>query len=200
MSKKKVLIVMARPPQLGKVKTRLAAEIGEEKTLRIYEILLQKVSVILNQVDAEVALFWTNPPFPSGFESYFNHIQSAGELGEKMHSAFSTLENTTEKSMVMIGTDCYDLSAERIQSAFDALNLADVVIGPALDGGYYLIGMNSIHNSLFASMPWSTPHLLSSTIKSMREERLSFILLPSLRDIDEVTDVMVTEDLRAYLN
>lgn len=194
---KNTLLVMARPPEMGKVKTRLAAAIGEEKTLRIYEVLLQKVWDITNNLDASIELFWTNLPYPTDFASLSNHIQTEGDLGKRMQSAFATISPSSH--MVMIGTDCYDLGADRIQSAFDALDHADVVLGPAMDGGYYLIGMNSIHAALFENMPWSTPELLETTINRMRSEHLAFILLPTLRDIDEVADVMATDDLRAYL-
>jgi rSAM/selenodomain-associated transferase 1 len=197
MTKKNTLLVMARPPEKGKVKTRLAAAIGEEKTLLIYEVLLQKVRDITNHVDATIELFWTNLPYPTDFASLSNHIQIEGDLGNKMQSAFAKISASSH--MVMIGTDCYDLGADRIQSAFDALDHADVVLGPAMDGGYYLIGMNCIHATLFEDMPWSTPELLETTIIRMRSEHLAFILLPTLRDIDEVADVLATDDLRPYL-
>ncbi|MFM9983702.1 MAG: TIGR04282 family arsenosugar biosynthesis glycosyltransferase [Flavobacteriales bacterium] len=199
MREKNTLIVMARPPELGKVKTRLAAAIGEEKTLRIYIVLLEKVKSIATQIDAKTAIFWTHYPVPVDFAHFNNHIQSAGDLGAKMHSAFNTISLSTNAPMVMIGTDCYDLNSEIATTAFEALDRVDVVIGPAMDGGYYLIGMKQVHQDLFQSMPWSTSLLLETTIARMRELQLSFILLPKLRDIDEVTDAMATDDLRAYL-
>ena len=150
MSKKNTLLVMARPPEKGKVKTRLAAAIGEEKTLRIYQVLLQKVVDITNNLDASIELFWTNLPYPTDFATFSNQIQTEGDLGKKMQSAFATISASSH--MVMIGTDCYDLDVASIQSAFDALDRADVVVGPAMDGGYYLIGMNSIHAALFENM------------------------------------------------
>ena len=190
---------MARPPELGKVKTRLAAAIGDEKTLRIYTVLLEKVKSLATQIGIETTFFWTHFPFPGDFAAFDNRVQSTGDLGEKMQSAFNTTSLSSTDAMVMIGTDCYDLDRETVTTAFDALNLVDVVIGPAMDGGYYLIGMKQVHERLFQSMPWSTAQLLETTILRLREMHLSFILLPSLRDIDEVTDAMATEDLRAYL-
>ena len=190
---------MARPPELGKVKTRLAAAIGDEKTLRIYNVLLEKVKSIATLIETETTFFWTHFPFPDDFAAFNNHVQSAGDLGVKMQSAFNAIALSPNDSMVMIGTDCYDLECEMIRNAFEGLKHVDVVIGPAMDGGYYLIGMKQVHKELFQSMPWSTSQLLETTILRMREMHLSFILLPTLRDIDEVTDAMATDDLRAYL-
>lgn len=190
---------MARPPEKGKVKTRLAADLGEEKTLLVYKALLNKLSSTLHQLKTSVHIFWTHLPFPTEFNTWNNSIQCDGDLGMKMHTAFEQCAGLSSHSMVMIGTDCYDLEADRINDAFEALKLTDVVIGPAMDGGYYLIGMNHVHPDLFHEMPWSTSHLLETTIERMREKGLGFILLPALRDIDDVADAMATDALRPYL-
>jgi uncharacterized protein len=199
MNDSTTLIVMARPPEKGKVKTRLAADLGEEKTLVVYKALLEKLYSTLHELTSSVSIFWTHFPYPSEFNAWTNAIQSDGDLGKKMHSAFEHCGGQSSQSMVMIGTDCYDLDAERIRDAFEALKLTDVVIGPAMDGGYYLIGMKRLHSDLFQEMPWSTSHLLEITIARMRDKGLGFILLPTLRDIDEVADAMATDGLRPYL-
>lgn len=90
--------------------------------------------------------------------------------------------------MIVVGTDCPSLTAETVEQAFDALERAEVVIGPALDGGYYLIGMSSLQSSLFIDVPWSSADTRAITLERARAAGLRVSLLPVLRDIDTAND------------
>ncbi len=189
MSKKSALIIMARPPLLGKVKTRLAAGVGEENALIIYEKLLAHTLSNAVTESADTFVFWsenTNFQLPPSFKQ---DIQKGNDLGERMSHAFETIFQQGYNRVVMIGTDCPDLTASVLENSFGLLEKAEVVIGPAFDGGYYLIGMAALHHSLLENMPWSTGQLMECSIIAARKAGLSFITLATLNDVDELTDL-----------
>ena len=138
------LLIFVRNPELGAVKTRLAKTIGDKKALEAYNILLEKTKEIALKVRAFRVVYYSNfVDFNDLFNpSYFYKDEQFGVgLGERMDEAVkSSMEEGAEK-VIIIGSDCYDLKTEIIEGAFDALSANDVVIGPAEDGGYYLIGM-----------------------------------------------------------
>jgi uncharacterized protein len=189
MSKRKALIIMARPPLLGKVKTRLAAGVGEKNALIIYEKLLECTFSIAFLEGVDTFVFWSEPTdfqLPGSFQS---DIQKGNDLGERMSHAFEKVFQQGYHQVVMIGTDCPDLSAPMLQHSFFEFEKCDVVIGPASDGGYYLIGMNAFHHTLLENMPWSTGQLMECSIIAARKSGLAFTTLSTLNDVDEVTDL-----------
>ena len=97
-------------------------------------------------------------------------------------------EEGAEK-VIIIGSDCYDLKTEIIEGAFDALSANDVVIGPAEDGGYYLIGMKKRHKNLFENKEWGTSNVLLDSILTIKEQKLSYQLMPTLNDVDTIEDM-----------
>jgi uncharacterized protein len=185
----KLLIIMARSPELGKVKSRLAKTLGENRALDIYKKLLHHTLTCAKSSGVEIK--W----FVDGDTSYFQDLglniekQSNGDLGNKMKDAFAHSFSKEYDQVVMIGTDCIDLSSSTIHDAFQALSKCDVVLGPAQDGGYYLIGMKKMLGELFESMPWSTEFLLAKTIERTRLLSLSITTLTIKNDIDEEKDL-----------
>ena len=114
--------------------------------------------------------------------------QGAGDLGERLTRVIDDGFGDGATAVVVIGTDCPALTAAMLNDAFAALEHADVVIGPARDGGYYLIGLGAPHAELFADIPWSTPDVLAMTIDAAERGGLRVRLLPPLSDIDTAAD------------
>ncbi len=157
------LIIMIKNPVKGKVKTRLAATIGDDAALSVYQKLLQHTRTITDGVQADVFVFYSdvidrNDLFTAG--KYKKYAQCSGDLGVRMDYAFSIPFKNEYKRVVMIGADCYALTKEHINRAFTALDNNDFVIGPADDGGYYLIGMKKWNRWILENKNWSTHTLL----------------------------------------
>lgn len=122
--------------------------------------------------------------------SAFNKcIQKGRDLGERMHNAMADVFTKSDGKVVLIGSDCPEISSAHIEDAFSALEDCDVVIGPAADGGYYLLGMRSLHHRLFLNKQWSTDSVLSSTLEDALELQLQVTLLPVLNDLDDEDDL-----------
>ncbi len=190
--KKRVLIIFMKNPELGKVKSRLAKDIGEEKALKVYNDLLDKCRIECIQVDAERQLHYhlrIDEEDEWNSADFAKFLQVKGELGEKMSSAIGRAISEEEASVVLIGSDCYDLDHNTITTAFEALNFSDLVLGPANDGGYYLIGMNQNHNTLFENIDWSTDRVLEQTVQQAERLNLSYFILEELIDLDTFDDL-----------
>lgn len=184
------LIIFIKNPVLGTVKTRLATAIGDEMALNVYNRLLEKSQKETQAVSAERHLFYSKEIKHDNWSSnHFNkHLQVEGDLGEKMRSAFETVIEPSSKAII-IGSDCYDLTSEIIEEAFEALDINDLVIGPANDGGYYLLGMKKLRPELFDSIAWSTEAVLSQTLKKAKQLGLKVKSLQELIDIDNIDDL-----------
>lgn len=197
---KRALIIFVRKPELGKVKTRLAATMGEEKALEVYVQLLEHTNQISNSVNADKFVFYFNKIEENDLwssDTFVKKLQSEGDLGEKMCSAFSTLFDEGYKQVVIIGSDCPQLTTEIIEDAFDMLQQNDAVLGPANDGGYYLLGIKKLYAVLFSNIKWSTDQVLSQTLAACDIAGLSNGLLPELRDIDTEADLNSMQHLNA---
>jgi rSAM/selenodomain-associated transferase 1 len=183
------LIVFARRPEKGKVKKRLAIAVGDEQALEIYQKLLLYTKAIVSNTLATVFVFTTGCGDDCIWNEYTVFEQCEGNLGERMLAAFTLIFAKGFKHIVIIGSDCVSLSSRLIRDAFDKLNEYDAVIGPATDGGYYLLGMNQIHSALFENKAWGTNALYDSTMKDMYNLQLSCFSLPELNDVDTIEDV-----------
>jgi uncharacterized protein len=187
------LIIFVRNPALGKVKTRLAAAIGDEMALRVYHKLLEHTRETCMQVNCTRFVFYSDHIDPEdawGAGLFKKRVQSGEDLGARMASAFQTcFERENSEKVLIIGSDCPDLTPKLLSTAFEALDTHDVVIGPALDGGYYLLGMRSNHTALFEDMEWSTSEVASETISRAEKLNLTVYPLPTLRDVDELVDL-----------
>lgn len=185
-----VLIVMAKRPKLGQAKTRLAASVGNELALTFYNLMLAKTLQTAELVPYHTCIAATGEgtySFPETFEVI---EQVKGDLGRRMSSAFDyAFQNNKATSVVMIGTDCYELEPAIIKDAFRKLSTKDVVLGPSQDGGYYLIGMNELHEELFMNMTWSVETVLEETKIKLTSAGLSFAEVKELNDIDTLEDL-----------
>jgi len=188
---KEALIIFTRNPLLGKVKTRLAATMGDDKALSIYQSLLEYTAKITKELPCDLFVFYADDIFLNDHWSddvYLKMIQEGKDLGSRMNHAFNILFQRSYKKVVIIGTDCFELTSSIIQDAFTALNEHEVVIGPSVDGGYYLLGMKQCHSFLFEEIAWSTDSVYRSTITKLVTNKISYQALTLLNDIDTEDD------------
>lgn len=173
------------------MKTRLAAGIGEKKALEVYLHLLEITKNVALKSDCTRNVFYSDEIENDGWdEDSFNKFEQEGDsLGDRMNNAFEQVFALGAKKAVIIGSDCPELSADIIEKAFEILNEKDLVIGPAKDGGYYLIGMKKLYPVLFKGKKWSTASVLQETINDIIEKDLSYNLLPELSDLDNLDDL-----------
>lgn len=183
------LIIFARRPVPGKVKTRLAADVGDAAALRIYIRLLEHTRAVARQSGCDTHVYVTELPAEDFWDGFPSELQADGHLGERMMQAFAGLFEKGYKRVIIIGSDCPHLEAADIDHAFEKLADVDVVLGPAADGGYYLLGMKRLRAALFQNKTWSSNSVLAQTMADIREGGLSWALLRELHDVDELKDV-----------
>lgn len=192
MNQDQALIIFVRNPEKGKVKTRLAATVGADAALHIYKKLLQHTFAVSQQTNADRFVFYADvvesDDVWSG-QGYHKQLQAAGDLGDKMKAAFAEVFAKGYAKAVIIGSDCPELTSNHLQAAFGKLHTHDVVIGPALDGGYYLLGMKRLHAVLFQNKAWSTGTVFRDTIQTATDHSLLFFALGVLADVDEEKDL-----------
>ncbi|MEX1123357.1 MAG: TIGR04282 family arsenosugar biosynthesis glycosyltransferase [Balneolales bacterium] len=192
IEKEAALIVFVKNPKIGKVKTRLAASIGKQAALDVYLKLLDHTRTITEKVSAQVHIFYSEfiddaDMWPD--KIFIKHQQTGAYLGERMQNAFKEIFNIGYKKAVIIGSDCLELETENINQAFRLLNNYDAVIGPAIDGGYYLMGMNRLISAAFENKTWSTSSVFDETIKDFQAHKISWQELPYLKDVDTIDDL-----------
>lgn len=188
---KQALIIFVRNPVLGKVKTRLAATIGDKKALDIYKELLQHTFNICSQVNADKFVFYHEEIMEDDIwnaAGFYKKLQAPADLGGKMKAAFLELFNAGYKKVIIIGSDCMQLTPAIIESGYSMLQEKDTVIGPATDGGYYLLGLCIMHEFIFENKKWSTASVFSQTLAELKQHHLSTGLLPELTDVDTEKD------------
>ena len=187
--KKEVVLVFQKNEVLGKVKTRLAVGVGEEQALEIYRQLLAKTYHALSDVSVSITTYFSEFIPENPIHSAENKLVQLGQdLGERMKNAFAENFESGMEKVVLIGTDCPSLEGIHLSQAFEALDQSDLVLGPARDGGYYMIGMKRRADFLFEGITWSTELVLSQTLALAAEQGLQTSLLPVLEDIDTLED------------
>lgn len=182
------LIVFVKAPRAGGVKSRLARTIGAEQAARAYREL---VETMLHNLSAqpEVELCYTPEDSLAEVRPWANNgwiiaAQTTGDLGERMHTAFVRAFNEGRQRVVIIGSDCPEITLNDIQEAWTALVHKDVVLGPASDGGYWLIGLRHAQPGLFREMVWSTNRVFAETVERAQHFGLSVHRLRELTDVD----------------
>ena len=190
----RALQVFVRNPVPGSVKTRLIPALGADGATRIYRHLLDHALDAAVACSADVTVWVDGTPIADDLRTRLEHrglasaVQCPGDLGVRMQHAIGEGLRRAER-VVLIGSDCPEYSAAFIDAAFAALDERDVVVGPAVDGGYVLIGARGPCPALFDDMPWSTPHLLAATRARIARLGLRHAELAPLRDIDDVDDL-----------
>lgn len=198
---KKALIIFTRNPELGKCKTRLAKTIGEEAALNIYKYLLQHTSSVSQHLKADKYVFYSKTIKKNDLwdDTVFRKkLQTGTDLGLRMHNAFSELFGMGYENIIIIGSDLLDLNQNIIEEAFQKLSQHDIVIGPSKDGGYYLLGMNKMHESVFNNKTWGTETVLEDTLNDL--QNVDVELLEELNDIDTFEDMKHYKQLQQFYN
>ena len=192
MNAKKALIILTKNPDLGKVKTRLAKTIGDEKALEVYKKLVLHTYKITANLNVDKFVFYSD-----NIEAYdiwdanlfIKALQQGSNLGDRMNAAFEHVFNLNYKSVCIIGSDCYELNADIIDTAFSQLEATNCVLGPTFDGGYYLLGLNNLQPELFKNIEWSTETVFDATVNICKKLQLLTSYLVKLNDVDVEKEV-----------
>ncbi len=188
----KRLVLFAKAPRVGLVKTRLARSIGEAEALKAYQALVQNVLRALvrfrdvtvqfspDDAQSDVAS-WMKPGWTSA-------PQGSAGLGDRLARCFEEQFSHGAERVVVIGSDCPDIDGSDIEDAWESLKTHDLVLGPAADGGYWLIGLSRNCPSVFTGVDWGTERVLEQTVARAKHEGLSIALLRQLSDVDTAED------------
>jgi rSAM/selenodomain-associated transferase 1 len=197
---KNLLLIFTRNPELGKCKTRLAATVGDENALEIYKFLLRHTVEITTNTNAAKQVWysekigkndtWDNTIFDK-------RLQNGNDLGIRMANAFQEGFASGFERIIIIGSDMYDLKQSDIENAFRKLKEKDFIIGPAKDGGYYLLGMKTFKPELFQHKNWGNDTVLDDTLEDLKNESIQ--LLDVRNDIDIYDDIKDVAAFRPYL-
>jgi rSAM/selenodomain-associated transferase 1 len=197
------ICLMLKAPRIGRVKTRLAREVGDERAVSIYRALAEhqarqipaewRAEVHFAPADAENEMRdWLAPHFESsvGF-----HQQPEGHLGERLRAALDGAFGRGAGVVLMVGGDCPSLTGQMMKEAVSLIQSHDLVIVPALDGGYVLIGFRAAHPVAFADITWSSPAVLEETKTRARENGLSLHLFAPMEDVDDLPSLLRMSEL-----
>ena len=193
-----VLVVFAKDPSPGRSKSRLARTIGEQAASQLARAMLvdtvetarafdpDAIRVSIAAADREPS---TTAALSELAEGISREPQVGDTLGERLANGFRQWFDRGAERVVVIGTDCPLLDASHIESAFEQLSFCDVVLGPAADGGYYLVGLSTPEAAIFDGVDWDGPRVLEQTAAHVRRQRKTLGLLPQLSDLDEAADM-----------
>jgi rSAM/selenodomain-associated transferase 1 len=190
------IVIMAKAPRPGLAKTRLARapQIGADGAAQLARaFVLDTVATCGELSDVVTCVAYAPPDARAEFAALAPQCelveQAVGDLGARLSAAFEQAFRAGAASVVALGTDTPHVGAERLRAAFERLADADVVLGPAADGGYWLIGLRAPRPELFVGIAWSTPSVLASTLRHAERAQLRVTLLDELADIDEAPEL-----------
>ena len=190
------LIIFLKYPEPGKVKTRLAKDVGDNVAAKIYSYMA--MTIIENVVDPKsynMIIFYDPPEKEKEIKNWIGKKevqyspQVGNTLGDRISNAFKEVYSNGTGKIVIIGTDCLDVTSENIKEAMKKLENCDVTLGPAEDGGYYLVGLNKYTPQIFRDIDWSTDRVLEQTLERIKVKKLNYELLKTLKDIDTFDDL-----------
>jgi rSAM/selenodomain-associated transferase 1 len=188
------LIIFAKEPQKGRVKTRLAEHLGDDKSLALYKALLKDTLNLVRRVEVDKKIlayesFHEDPKFLRNIAGDFSFYNQEGhDLGERMHNAFGRTKKLGALKSIIVGSDAPTLPPSFIKEAFNKLDKFDIVIGPTNDGGYYLVGLKDPCIELFQDVVWSSDTVLDTTVSNAERLGKSIDILNSWYDIDTIDD------------
>jgi len=203
---KEHLIIFTRYPEPGKTKTRMIPALGEQGAAQLQQQMTEHTLAQVKNVNRPLSV---EIQFAGGTISQMQNWlgdnwlytpQSPGDLGQRMTSAFETAFASGMARVVIIGIDCPQLNGTLLQMAFERLQNKDLVLGPALDGGYYLVGLSRSLPELFQGIPWGTSEVFSDTLKIAKPLGVSVSLLPMLSDIDRPEDLPIWNYIQSTVN
>jgi uncharacterized protein len=190
------ILLFVKLPEKGSVKTRLAKDLGHGFVQTLYENFVLDLLETLAKVKWPIIIYFHPPESGNAIskwlgKNYSYAPQKGVDLGERMENAFKDAFADGFSKVIILGSDLPDLQASILEMASKALNVTDIVIGPSVDGGYYLIGFrdNSFLPEAFKGISWGTDAVLKDTFKILREKKYRAHLLPELRDVDTIEDL-----------
>lgn len=190
---KRLVIVFVKNTTLGRVKTRLAASIGDHGAYEVYLDLLQITKNVVANIEMDTWVFFSETIEEADWKASNKYVQEGSDLGERMLNAFKIGFQKGYEEVILIGSDLSDLTTDTIQKAFSVLKNQDTVFGPAKDGGYYLVGMKKLVPEIFKNKPWSQSQLLQDTLLELSDLSVTFDLLEELNDIDTYQDLIASD-------
>ena len=193
------LIVFSRYPQPGTTKTRMIPALGADGAAQLQrqmtEHTLNTAKQLLSNRDIAIEIHFAGGNLEMMKQWLGEDLQFvpqvAGDLGDKMRSAFDRAFSLDNRRVVTIGIDCPDINPEILNEAFDSLLSNDLVLGSAADGGYYLIGLNRLVPQLFKGIDWGTERVLNQTNNKAKGLDLQVHYLPTLSDVDRPEDLPI---------
>jgi hypothetical protein len=191
MDPENLLLIFIKNPIAGNVKTRLAKDVGNEKALEYYKKVLKITREESTKIKATKWLCYgdfINTEDDWSEIIFEKKLQEPGDLGERMLAFFESGFEKGFKRIVIIGSDCPELESSNLEEAFNILEDSDAVIGPANDGGYYLLGLSKNVN-LFQNKKWSTESVFEDTLNDFKREKLSFGIMKEKVDLDTIEDL-----------
>ncbi|HTG01053.1 MAG TPA: TIGR04282 family arsenosugar biosynthesis glycosyltransferase [Nitrospirota bacterium] len=196
MTDQTCILLFVKAPEKGQVKTRLAADIGGDSALRLYECLVLDSVEILKRSGIPFRICYSPPEALDKLQNWLGRDivflpQSGADVGERMERAFIHLFQEGMQRVIIIGSDILGLCNEMLEHALHELDSHDTIIGPALDGGYYLIGFTEkgFERAVFQNMTWSTDTVFEETMRRLAKSGHKVSVLPQLRDIDRKEDM-----------
>ncbi len=197
------LIIFTRYPEAGQVKTRLIPALGEKGAALLHHKMAEHTLTRLKSFKGEIEIHFTGGShdlMKSWLGDQFRYRrQEGGCLGEKLFNSVAEAFAESKKKVVVIGTDCPGLTANHIEQAFRLLDHSDLVLGPAYDGGYYLVGLKKPVKELFQDITWSSSLVYRQTIKAAEQVNLQTAELEKLADIDCPADLSYWETVKKQL-
>ena len=197
---KNLLLILTRNPELGKCKSRLAAKVGDQAALEIYNFLLDKTVSFTKDLKVEKWVYYSETIWMDDIwdnKVYKKKLQVGNDLGERMMNAFDEGFMAGFENIIIIGSDMFHLDQTDLEAAFSKLMDHDFVLGPAEDGGYYLLGMKSLKKELFQNKEWGTNTVLADTLSDIKDEK--FVLLDEKNDVDYYEDIKDIEAFAPFL-
>ena len=195
-----LLLIFTRNPELGKGKRRLAATVGDEAALDIYKFLLSHTVTITKNLYTEKEVYYSEEIWENDIwdnQKFGKKLQVGKDLGIRMANAFQEGFQNEYQKIIIIGSDMLDLSQEDLENAFKSLEKNDFVVGPAEDGGYYLLGMKKFMPALFKNKTWGTETVLKDTLADLENETTA--LLETKNDVDYYEDIKDIEAFEPFL-
>ncbi|MEX0813589.1 MAG: TIGR04282 family arsenosugar biosynthesis glycosyltransferase [Chitinophagales bacterium] len=197
---KNALIIFVKNPVAGMVKTRLAEGSSIDQALEIYLQLLNYTLQICKKLsNCEKYVFYSDKIDTGDAwakNGFHQRLQKGTDLGKRMSRAFEEVFSLGHKNCIIIGSDCPQINTIHLDTAFEKLDNHDAVIGPANDGGYYLLGMKKQHRTLFENKKWSSTSVFLDTLKDLKALQLKTYILPELIDIDTMEDYIAFQQIQ----
>lgn len=193
---KNCVLFFVKYPMAGRVKTRLAEQIGQDAATGLYRSFVADIIATLKSLDANIKIVFAPPNSKDQLQQWlgkkYSYIPQAGQdLGQRMKNAFFQAFSEGFRDVIVIGSDSPDLPKEYLELAFTALDKSDVVVGPSSDGGYYLIGFtrDTFLPEAFERISWGSNKVLEQTTNILKRYSQSLYLLPQWHDVDTLPDL-----------